>query len=88
MNGTALSLALPDELVETIAERVVELLTERQPQPTPELLTVAETAEFLRCGKQRIYDLVSQRRLPHSKDGSRVLIRRTDLVAYLDRGRA
>ncbi len=39
--------------------------------------------EFLRCGKQRIYDLVSQRRLPHLKDGSRVLLRRTELLAYL-----
>jgi len=83
MNGTALSLALPEQFVETIAERAAQLLAERRPQPTSELLTVVEAAEFLRCGKQRIYDLVSQRRLPHLKDGSRVLLRRTELLAYL-----
>ena len=83
-NGQPLALAVPPELIERVAERVVELLDERQPPAEPELLDVTETAEFLRCGRQRIYDLVSQDRLPHLKDGSRVLIRRADLLEYLE----
>ena len=84
----ALTLAVPPELIDAIAERVTDMLAERQPQPAPELLTVDEAAEFLRCRRQRLYDLVSQDRLPHLKDGSRVLIRRVDLLAYLGDGGA
>ena len=47
--------------------------------------TVAEAAEYLRCKPQRIYDLRSSGRLPRHGDGSRVLIRRADLDAHLDR---
>ena len=85
---TALTMAVPSELVEVIAERVAEMLAERQPQTAPELLTVDEAAEFLRCRRQRLYDLVSQDRLPHLKDGARLLFRRVDLLAYLGDGGA
>jgi excisionase family DNA binding protein len=81
-----LQLAVPDELVERIAERAAELLAERQRPSAPELLTVDETAELLRCRKQRVYDLVSQGRLPCLKDGARVLVRRADLLAHLEGG--
>jgi len=83
-SGAAFSVAFPNELVESIAERAVELLADRAGPTTAELLTVDEAAELLRCKRQRIYDLVSQRRLPCLKDGSRVLLRRTELLAYLD----
>src|SRR5688572_25574547 len=68
-NGAGLSLAVPEDLVERIAERAAELLAERQCPAEPELLTVDEAAELLRCKRQRVYDLVSQGRLPHLKDG-------------------
>ena len=51
----------------------------------PEFLNVEEAAEHLRCDKQRIYDLVSSRRLPRYKDGARVLLKRSDLDDYLQR---
>ncbi|MCK9251035.1 MAG: helix-turn-helix domain-containing protein [Solirubrobacteraceae bacterium] len=50
-----------------------------------DLLSVADAAEYLRCGRQRIYNLVSEHRIAYLKDGSRVLIRRSDLDAYLER---
>jgi excisionase family DNA binding protein len=54
--------------------------------PVPSLwLTVGEAAEYLRCKPKRIYDLVSQKRLPGHKDGSRLLLRRDELFAYMDR---
>jgi excisionase family DNA binding protein len=52
------------------------------PEPSP-FLTVAEAAVYLRASRQRVYDLLSSRRLPRHKDGARVLIRRADLDAYL-----
>jgi excisionase family DNA binding protein len=45
---------------------------------------VDEAAVHLACRPQRIYDLVSQRRLPFRRDGRRVLFRRSDLDGYLD----
>lgn len=71
----------------TLAE-LARLLTpylpvEEPPESSP-YLTVAEAAVYLRSSRQRVYDLVSSRRLPRHKDGSRVLIRRSDLVAYLN----
>ena len=59
-------------------------LTERERPAAPELLTVQEVADLLRCKRQRVYDLLSQDRLPHLKDGSRVLIRRSEVLAYLE----
>lgn len=76
-----LNLNVPDELVEAIAERVAERLGAGA-APSP-LLTVDEAADYLRCGRKRIYDLTSQRRIAHLKDGSRTLIRRDELDRYL-----
>jgi excisionase family DNA binding protein len=53
-----------------------------QPAASP-YMTVAEAATYIRANPQRIYDLVSSRRLPKHKDGSRVLILRSELDHYL-----
>ncbi|MEK6273223.1 MAG: helix-turn-helix domain-containing protein [Actinomycetota bacterium] len=76
---------LPPEFVELIAERVAELLADRHPSSEPPpYLTVDQAAEYLACKPKRVYDLCSQRRLPFRKDGSRTLLRRADLDAYLE----
>lgn len=49
----------------------------------PEYFTVKEAAAYLRCSRQRIYDLVSSSRLPRCKDRTRLLLRRADLDAYV-----
>ncbi len=49
-------------------------------------LTIDEAAVYLRCRRQRIDDLLSQRRLSRIKDGARTLISRAELEAYLRRG--
>lgn len=79
------AIPIPDELVELVAERAAEILAERQPAvELAPYLSVDEAAEYLRCSRKRIYDLTSQRRLPAVKDGSRTLLRRVDLDAYLE----
>ena len=69
--------------LEAIAARVAELLSAPAPATASPFLTVAEAAAYMRCGKQRVYDLVSEGRLPRVKDGARLLLRCADLDAYL-----
>ena len=80
----SVSLSVPPEFVEAVAQHVADLLAEHQTaDPTP-YLTVEEAAEYLRCKPKRVYDLCSQRRIDFCKDGSRTLLRRIDLDAYLE----
>ena len=44
---------------------------------------VDDAAEHLGCKRQRVYDLVYRRAIPHCKDGSRLLFRLSDLDAWL-----
>ena len=78
------SIALPPEALEAIAQRAAELVRE-QPiaEPLPAYLTTTEAANYVRASRQRIFDLTSQGRLKVCKDGSRNLYRRADLDAYL-----
>jgi excisionase family DNA binding protein len=77
--------ALRDELVEQAAVRAAELLAEDVTEPAG-FLDVNGAAEFLVCPKSRIYALVSARRIPHYKDGSRLLFDRGELHAYVRNG--
>jgi excisionase family DNA binding protein len=75
---------LVDDIAERVALRVAELLAgQLAPADRSPWLDVGEAAEYLRCKPKRIYDLVSQRRIPVHRDGSRVLFRREELDAYL-----
>lgn len=87
-----LPLVVSAELVETIAAHVARMLS--APEPATEAwLDVAAAAQHLgygnepagiRRGRQRIYDLVSQRCPQFAKDGSRLLFRRSWLDDYLE----
>jgi excisionase family DNA binding protein len=83
---------LPPELLDSIIERVAELVIARleggKPGSRSDYLTVPEAADFLRCKPQRIYDLLSARRLTRYKDGGRVLVSRAELEAHLRGERA
>jgi len=75
----------PPELVEAIAERVVELLAPQLNVPD-EWLTAVEAAEYLRCPPSRIYALSSAKRTPLHRDGSRLLFRRSELDTWVKAG--
>jgi hypothetical protein len=74
---------LVEELVERIADRLVQKLEERglsSAAPAEgELLSVPEAAAVLRCKPQRLYDLRSAGRLPRTTEGGRAVVRRLDL---------
>jgi excisionase family DNA binding protein len=55
----------------------------RPATPGSPFLTVSETAAFLRCKPQRVYDLLTTRTLNRYKDGTRTLIKRTELEMYV-----
>jgi excisionase family DNA binding protein len=79
-----LGFRFPDSFVGEVADRVAELLAERfAPRASSPYLTVDEAAEFLRAKPHRVYDLLSSGRLTRHKDGSRVLVERAELEAWV-----
>jgi excisionase family DNA binding protein len=82
-NGNGLSLGIPPELVDAIAERVAERMVERLPEQSSPYLLIEEAAEYLNCPVSRIRDLKDQGRLKHYRDGRRLLFRREDLDSAL-----
>lgn len=81
------------DLVEGVAHRaaaiVLEELDRREPaaaSTVSEFVSVMEAAEILRADRQRVYDLLSRGKLRRWKDGSRTLIRRDELLAYIAGG--
>jgi excisionase family DNA binding protein len=71
--------------LEDLVRRVVDerLVAAGRREPEPEYLSVAEAAERIRAKPQRVYDLLSDGRLTRHKDGSRVLVLRRELDAYV-----
>jgi excisionase family DNA binding protein len=62
-------------------------LTAQDQHQTMERLAyrVKEAAESLAISRSRFYELVAAGEIRVLKDGSRTLVRRSELVAYLDR---
>ncbi|HTC58744.1 MAG TPA: helix-turn-helix domain-containing protein [Solirubrobacteraceae bacterium] len=80
-----LTVRLTDEQLAEIAQRAAALVS-ATPAASP-WLNAADAAERLRCGKDRIYDLIALGKLHPHRDGRRVLLHRDDLDAYVE-GRA
>jgi excisionase family DNA binding protein len=85
----ALTIALPDAVLDQIAQRVAQILTEATPESVDGgYLDVQGAADYLACGKDRIYALVSAREIPHHRDGRRLLFDPAELRAYVLAGGA
>lgn len=86
-----LTLQVPDALVEEIAQRAAEIVLAQLDTASggdwPEYMTPAQAARYIGADRQRIYDLRSAGRLTRYGDGSRALIRRRELDAYVAGGR-
>jgi len=76
------AVALSEDDVERIAQRVASLAASSS--PSDPWLDVDEAADYLRCSRQRLYDLVSAARLKPGRDGKRLLFRRSVLDRYLE----
>ena len=87
MTDPSLSLAIPDEFVEVVVQRVTQAVLANLPAGDG-YLDVGGAAAFLACSKNRIYALTSSKRLPYYKDGSRLLFDRSELREYVRKGGA
>lgn len=85
MTATGLTLTLTAEQLDTLADAVAERIVVDQPAAAEPWLTVDQLSEHLACKPRRVYDLVSQRRIPFVKDGSRVLFRASEVDATFER---
>ena len=83
-----LTLAIPDALVDAIAARVASLLSSDAAASSEPWLDVQGAAAHLACPSSRLYALVSQRRIPHERDGSRLLFRASELDEWVRNGGA
>lgn len=86
--GAVLRLELGEQDLRQLAEMVADLLGTGSSSEQRPWLDVGEAAEYIRCPKSRIYALVSAGRLPHHKDGSRLLFRREELDNWIRLGGA
>ncbi len=87
MSNEEIAVSLPEMVVERIAARAAELMTEQRQVEHERFVGVRQAAEHLGCRPHRIYDLVHQRAIPFYKEGSRLLFRCSELTAWLE-GRA
>ena len=56
----------------------------KQTNHNPLTVSVDEAAAMLSLGRFKVYDLVNSGKIRARKEGTRILIRVTDLEAYLD----
>ena len=79
------NLALSDAEKAELAELVTAAVLERigEPAAPSPYMSIDEAAEYLRAKPHRVYDLLSAGRSTRFKDGSRVLVSRAELEAYL-----
>jgi excisionase family DNA binding protein len=87
LDGLTLTVRLDAGQLAEVAEHVAAILASRakveRPATSSPYMTVAEAAEYLRADRQRVDDLLSQRRLTRFKDGRRTLVSRAEVEAYL-----
>jgi hypothetical protein len=84
-----LSLSLPPDLVEAIAQRAAELITTRDESNGDGWLRGADRiAEYIDAPRSRVYALASCHppRIPVERDGSNLIARRSELDAWVRGG--
>ena len=87
--GQRLALELPDELLDTLAERVADLLEQRgHGAPTPDgwLRGAEAIADYIGAPASRVYGLSSAGRIPVEHDGSALIAQRSQLDTWLRDG--
>jgi excisionase family DNA binding protein len=81
------SIPLPPDVIDLLVERTTASLRESAFAAEP-WVGVDQAAAHLACKRQRIYDLVSRRTIPHRKEGSRLLFKLSHLDAWIEGGGA
>ena len=74
--------------LDLLAEPLGTRIAAQQANEPDGFLDVAGASEFLSCPRSRVYALVSAKRIPHQRDGSRLLFDRAELREYVRNGGA
>ena len=84
-----LELEISEETVTVIADGLANRLRDLfvAEVATSEYMDAREAAAYLRCPRQRIYDLTSSRSLPYFKFGGRLLFSKRDIDAWMAESR-
>jgi excisionase family DNA binding protein len=83
----SIALELPEELLEAVAKRAAEIVLGQAPEPD-EWLTSDQAAQYLKCGRRRIFNLVSEKRIPVHREGVRLMFLKSELDEWIKSGRA
>lgn len=80
------------QVVSEILERIcdIQLRLDNYPEEQesfPELLNTSQAAEFLQIAKPTLYNLVSSRKIPHTKKGKHLRFYRAELISWNESGR-
>lgn len=75
-----------DDLRAVIRQEVSAINAEKTQECAPEIGGIELAQEITRLSKARIYTLVSERGIPHSKRGGRLYFDRSDLLAWVREG--
>jgi excisionase family DNA binding protein len=88
MSAEVATVTIPlDQVIQKAAALAADMVR-ADLRPASPYLTIDEAAEYLRCSRQRIYDLRSAGRLSRMGDGARALVSRAELDAYAARDSA
>jgi excisionase family DNA binding protein len=84
LNGIRVPLTLDAQALAQIVAALASEQASGELAGAGPLLSICEAAVYLRCKRQRIDDLLYQRRLTRIKDGRRTLISRAELEQHLN----
>jgi len=84
--AAALLAELDDAALDLLADRLTSRVADRVQSSPPSWLDAPGAAKHLACPVSRVYALVSARRIPFSKDGSRLLFDRSELDDWVRSG--
>lgn len=86
LDSEQLRILIQSSVREALKESAIRNTTAPTP-PKDELLTVKQTAAFLKLTVPTIYSKVHRRELPFMKKGKRLYFSQKELLAYLQSGR-
>jgi excisionase family DNA binding protein len=87
VNDPQLTITLPAEVVEAIAQRAAAIVLAQhdnvEANGTPWLSGARAAADYLGWPRERIYKRVAAGELPHYREGDRLMFRRDELDRWL-----
>lgn len=76
-----------DEFRSIVRQELAALLPAPLTAPTGNVSGIDLAVEITRLSKSRIYALVQQRGIPHSKRGNKLYFNRAELLAWVEEGK-